>query len=165
MSEAFVGEVRLVGFNFAPQGWAICNGKIFQISDNPALFNLIGNTYGGDGQTTFAIPGLQGRVPVHMGPGYTIGTQGGVETVAITAATFPVHQHSLVMSSSPGNSNNPNNAVVGSGPRMYRNEAPTTAMSATMVSTSAGAGLAHNNLQPYQTLNWIIALYGIFPSQ
>jgi microcystin-dependent protein len=165
MSDAFVGEVRLVGFNFAPQGWAICNGQVYQVSDNPTLFTLFGNTYGGDGQSTFAIPGLQGRVPVHVGAGYTIGTQGGAETVTITAATFPAHQHSLVMSSSSGNSNNPNNAVTGIGPRIYRNESPTTAMSATMVSLSAGSGQAHNNLQPYQALNWIIALYGIFPSQ
>jgi len=170
MSTAFVGEVRLVGFNFAPVGWALCNGQLVAISENPTLFNLIGTIYGGDGQSTFALPNLQGRIPIHQGSlaggsNYVIGQVGGVESVTITTSQYPIHNHVLLGSSNNGSGNNPANNAVGSGLKVYLNENPTTSMNASMVGQSGGGNQPHDNLQPYQVLNWIISLYGVYPSQ
>jgi len=169
MSSPYVGEVRLVGFNFAPVNWSICNGNILSISGNESLFNLIGTTYGGNGQTTFGLPNLQGRVPVHQGTGggatYVIGQLGGQEAVSISAANYPAHNHTLQASSTAGASATPANNTVGSGSKIYAppTDNPGTAMNAAMVSVSTGGNLPHNNVQPFLALNWIIALYGIFP--
>jgi len=166
MSQPFIGQLSLVGFNFAPLGWNICQGQLISISSNEALYALIGTTYGGDGQSTFQLPNLQGRIPVHQGPGYTMGMVGGSETVTILAANFPSHTHALVANaSSTAPVNTPGSNSVANGSKIYKNVPPTTAMSSAMVGVSTGGNLPHNNIQPYQALNWIIAMEGIFPTQ
>jgi microcystin-dependent protein len=170
MSESYIGEVRLVGFNFAPVGWAFCNGQLLPISQYSPLFNLIGTTYGGDGQTTFGVPNLQGRIPIHQGVlagggSYVIGQTGGLETVLVGVTQYPAHGHALLGSSNSGNANNPANQTVGSGLKVYLTESPTTAMNTSMVGPSGGANQPHENRQPYQVLNWIISLFGVYPSQ
>jgi microcystin-dependent protein len=164
--DPFIGEVRAVGFNFGPAGWNICQGQLISISDNQALFTLIGTTYGGDGMSTFGLPNLQSRIPVHQGNGYVIGQLGGVETVTINASSFPTHQHSLVASSSSTSPTNvPSNNFMAAGLKIYRTASPSEGMNPAMVSFSNGGNLPHNNIQPYQAINWIIALSGVFPSQ
>jgi len=170
MSQPFVGEVRLVGFSFAPVGWAICQGQLVPISENETLFNLIGTTYGGDGQSTFGLPNLQGRIPIHQGSNgvstYVMGEVGGVETVTLNLNQYPSHSHSLMASSdSTSGLSNPSNATVGSGLTVYGTATPVAPMSSVMVGASAGGSQPHDNMQPYLTLNWIISLYGIYPSQ
>jgi microcystin-dependent protein len=169
VSNNYVGEVRLVGFNFAPLGWLYCQGQTLPISENPALYQLIGTTYGGDGQQTFQLPNLQGRVPVHQGTlqgggVYVLGQTGGTENVTITNNSYPNHNHALSGSGNAGSANAPGNNVVGR-LNVYTAVTPTTATSSSFLSTAPGSNLPHNNLQPYQVLNWIIALEGIFPSQ
>jgi microcystin-dependent protein len=169
MSDQYIGEVRLVGFNFAPEDWAFCAGQSISISQNPTLFNLIGTTYGGDGQNTFALPDLRGRIPIHQGfngaSNYVLGQTGGVEMVTLTIGQYPAHSHSVLGSPAAASSNKPANNAVGAGLKAYSSEAPTTPMNAAMVGSSGGGNLPHNNLQPYLALNWIIALYGIYPTQ
>jgi microcystin-dependent protein len=170
MSQPYIGEIRLVGFNFAPVDWAFCNGQIIAISQNEALFNLIGTTYGGDGQTTFALPNLCSRTPIHMGTSstgtsYTIGEPGGLETVDLTTGQLPSHSHPIVVQGAAGNVPSPVGAVLaGSTAGQYTAVANANGTSGATL-TSAGGGTAHNNLQPALCLNYIIALYGIFPSQ
>ncbi|MGD0830538.1 MAG: tail fiber protein [Terracidiphilus sp.] len=170
MSDQYVGEVRLVGFNFAPIDWQICNGALLAISEYAPLFNLIGTYYGGDGQSTFGLPNLQGRIPIHQGTGtsgttYVIGQTGGVESVTINASSYPAHNHSLFASTASGNSAAPTGKVAGGGLNVYTNLAPDNAMLPQMVGYNGGGNQPHNNLQPLLTLNWIIALYGVYPSQ
>jgi len=171
MSQPYVGEVRAVGFNFAPVGWQICNGQQIAISENSTLYNLIGTTYGGDGQQTFNLPNLQSRIPIHQGTNagttYVIGETGGLETVTINANQYPQHTHPFMASGNSGNLSTAGNNTVGAGSKIYgaATESPTTAMNASMVGTASGGNQPHNNLQPYLVLNWIIALYGVFPSQ
>jgi len=169
MSTAYVGEVRLVGFNFAPVGWALCAGQLMAISQNTTLYNLIGTTYGGDGQSTFALPNLQGRIPVHQGSSgggnYVIGQTGGAETVPLTLNQYPIHNHNLIGSGNPGAGNNPSGNLVCSGLKVYFNENPATAMNQSMVGSSGGGSQPHDNRQPYQVLNWIISLFGVYPAQ
>jgi microcystin-dependent protein len=168
MSQPYVGQVLLVGFNFAPANWSMCNGAILSIAENTELFELIGITYGGNGQTTFNLPDLQGRIPIHQGSNgvssYVMGETGGVETVTLSLSQYPLHNHALMGSSNNGAFINPANNAVG-GAAIYSAETPATAMNSNMVGMSGGGGQAHNNLQPYLALNWIIALFGIFPSQ
>jgi len=169
MSQCFLGEVRLAGFNFAPVGWAFCNGAIISIADNSALYALIGTTYGGDGQSTFGLPDLQGRIPLHQGnlaggSNYVIGQVGGVETVTVTSQQIPAHNHSLMASSTAASLNNPANQTVG-GVGIYSNRAPGKSMNSAMVGFSQGGSLPHDNMQPYLALNWIIAMGGVFPTQ
>lgn len=170
MGSPFIGELRLVGFNFAPVNWAQCQGQIIAISDNSTLFNLIGTTYGGNGQSTFALPNLQSRIPVHMGTGssgttYLIGQTGGVESVTLTINQYPSHTHSaMANSNATGSVNSPNNNILSTGQNIYRNQTPSVNMADGMLSNDGGSQ-PHNNLQPYLALNWIISLLGIFPSQ
>jgi microcystin-dependent protein len=178
----FIGEIRLVGFNFPPVGWALCNGQLVSISDNSALFALLGTTYGGDGVNTFALPNLNSRVAVganggSTGPGlstYQLGQIGGAETVTLTSAQLPVHNHPLagtIMGATAGTaSNDPAGRVPG--PAQQNRYAPTAPAAATLapgaVTVTAAAnsgGQAHSNLPPVLALNYIIALEGIFPSQ
>ena len=169
MSQPFVGEVRLVGFNFAPVGWSICNGDLISISENSTLFQLIGTTYGGNGQSTFALPNLQSRVAVHQGTSsqgnsYVIGLTGGDETVTLSLSQYPAHTHSLMASANKADSNTPAGNTVGNGLIAYSVLAPDTAMNTSAVGPSGG-NLPHNNLQPFLALNWIISLFGVFPSR
>jgi microcystin-dependent protein len=172
MSSPYIGEVRLVGFNFAPLDWSFCNGQLLSISENSTLFTLIGTTYGGDGQSTFGLPDLRGRVPVHQGslPGggtYVIGQVSGVENVTINFNSYPNHSHALSASSNPGTSSSPNGNVAGTLANSYSAATPTAslAMNAQVLAAAAGSNQPHENLQPYVVLNWVIALYGVYPSQ
>jgi microcystin-dependent protein len=171
MGQPFVGECRLIGFNFAPSGWLMCQGQLISISENPTLYQLIGTTYGGDGQQTFAMPDLQGRVPIHQGSfqsvPFTIGQRAGVEAVTVTTQQMPTHSHLLQASGSNGNSNNPvNNVLAGNATQVYYgpNPAPVRAMNQAAI-TFAGGSLPHSNLQPYLTMTWVISLFGIYPTQ
>jgi microcystin-dependent protein len=171
MSEPFVGECRLVGFNFAPSGWLLCQGQLIAISENTTLFQLIGTTYGGDGVQTFAMPDLRGRVPIHQGVNqsvnFTIGEKAGVETVLLTTGQMATHNHPLQASGSNGTSNSPQNNVLAANPTLVYfgpNPAPIRAMNPLAI-TFAGGSLAHDNLQPYLTMSWVISLFGIYPTQ
>jgi microcystin-dependent protein len=164
VSSPYVGQLLLVGYNFAPVGWQLCNGQLMQISQYDALFALIGTTYGGDGVSTFALPDLRSRVPVHQGSGYTMGQTGGVENVAINASTFPTHTHPLAESnSSSGPSSNPTSQAVGAF-ELYVAQTPSTPMSSNMVGMSGGSQ-PHSNIQPFLAMNWIISMFGVFPTQ
>jgi len=179
MSEPFLGEIRMVGFNFAPVGWALCNGQTLSISQNSALFALLGTTFGGNGTTTFNLPDLQGRAAVHMGQGaglspYVIGQNGGSENVPLTQAQMPTHNQRVGVSNQAGAVADPTNAILAQGNAGttrspvtaldYVSTPATGALSPTAVS-QAGGNLPHPNLQPYLTVNFIIALSGIFPSR
>lgn len=167
MSEPYVGEIRMVGFNFAPVGWAFCNGAVMAISQFETLFNLIGTTYGGDGQNTFALPDLQGRFPVHQGASYFIGETGGVENVTLTVNQMPAHNHAAVCSPSGGNVASPAAAFWSTDPEgntAAYNEVAGSSMGGSALA-SAGSGQPHENVQPFLGLNFIISLFGIFPSQ
>ncbi len=172
MSNPFLGEIRMAGFNFAPVGWAFCNGQIMSIQQNAALFSLLGTQYGGDGITTFALPNLQSRVPIHMGTGaglspYFIGQLGGVETVTLNINQMPQHNHLINAASGGGNQANPSGnypAVESTGTSLNYSNAPNATMNAQAL-TNAGGSQPHTNIQPYLCINFIIALQGIFPSR
>jgi microcystin-dependent protein len=171
MSTPFIAEVRLVGFNFAPADWNFCNGQLLSISQYDALFALIGTTYGGDGQSTFGLPDLRGRIPIHQGSNgvstYVMGQTGGLENVTITSNAYPLHSHVLSASPNPGTSGSPTGNVAGGLSNAYSASAPSTSlpMNATVLGSAQGSGQPHSNLQPYLTLNWVISLFGVFPSQ
>ncbi|HEX7654927.1 MAG TPA: tail fiber protein [Verrucomicrobiae bacterium] len=169
MSQPYVGEIRIVGFSFAPSGWAFCDGALLDISQNDVLFNLIGTTYGGDGQNTFALPNLQSRFPMHMGTGgggtYVIGQYGGTESETLTTQQMPAHTHVPQANSGAGNSNSPTNAVWANWTgNQYSDLGTSGAMAAASLQTSGG-NQPHENMHPYQCVNFVISLYGIFPSQ
>jgi len=171
MSEPFIAEIRIFAGNFAPRNWAFCNGQLLPISQNTALFSLIGTTYGGDGRTTTALPNLQGRAPMHpgRGPGLTerrLGQTGGTETVTLSEAQMANHSHTLRGTVSRGASSQPQgNAFNRSvGDTAYHTPTNLTGMSAAMA-PSTGGGQAHNNMQPYLAINFIIALVGLYPSR
>jgi microcystin-dependent protein len=169
MSSPYVGEIRMFGGNFAPVGWAFCNGATMPISENDALFNLIGTTYGGDGQVTFNLPNLQSRLPMHQGTGpglspRTIGEAGGVETVTLTTQQIPTHSHAPLSISGNGNQTTPQNGVwAGVATSIYTSNAPNTAFNNTL-GGSAGGSQPHDNMMPYLAINFIISLFGIYPS-
>ena len=171
MSQPFVGQLMLGGWNFAPAGWQTCDGSLLAISQFDTLFNLIGTTFGGDGQATFAVPDLRGRVPVGAGngpglSGYVIGQTGGVENVTLSAAQIPAHSHP--MSANSGNGTSPfasNNTPAVSTTNVYHPGAPAASAMNSQSCGSFGGSQPHDNLQPYLTLNWVISLFGIFPSQ
>lgn len=168
MSQAYIGEVRLVGFNFPPVGWAQCAGQLIAISENSALFNLIGTTYGGNGQTNFGLPNLQGRIPIHQGSNgttnYVYGQMGGAETVTIGIGQYPMHNHLLYGSSSSGGANSPIDNVVAAVQDAYSGPPLGAAMNTGVLAMSGGGNQAHENRQPYLAINWIISLYGIYPT-
>ncbi len=170
-TDPFIGQLALVSFNFAPHGWAFCNGQILPISQNQALFSLIGTTYGGDGVTTFALPDLRGRVPLSSGQGpglqnYVIGQTGGQEFVTLTLSQIPAHTHAAMCDTTVASTDAPAGMIparnAGGVPQYGTNAAASMSSSAI---GSAGGGQAHENRQPYITLNWIIALQGVFPTQ
>ena len=165
MSNPYVGEIRMFGGNFAPVGWAFCNGQLLPISENPTLFNLIGTTYGGDGQTTFALPNLQSRVPIHQGNAHVIGEVGGAESVTLALAQIPAHTHTPQASSSPGTSASPSGNVWAAwSDAQYSATAPAAAMASPALAP-AGGSQPHENMPPFVAVNFIISLFGIFPSQ
>jgi microcystin-dependent protein len=166
MAQPYVGEIRMFAGNFAPAGWMFCEGQLLPISEYETLFNLIGTTYGGDGQSTFALPDLRGRVPIHFGNGFTLAETGGVETVTLTVSQIPAHSHPLLASSSPGTSNTPvgNLTAESASINTYIQDVTNSNMSPSAVS-SVGGSQPHNNFQPYLCVDFIISLFGIFPSQ
>ena len=165
MAQPYVGEIRMFAGNFAPAGWMLCDGQLLPISENETLFQLIGTTYGGDGQSTFALPQLQSRVPIHQGNGFNLADSGGVETVTLTVQQIPAHGHSFLGTSSNSNDANAINNVVAQATSgfPYLNAPPTVAMAPGSV-TPTGGSQPHENLQPYLVINFIISLFGIFPS-
>ncbi len=163
MSEPFLSEIRIMSFGFAPKGWALCNGQLLPINQNQALFSLLGTTYGGNGQTTFALPNLQRRTPIHVGNGHTLGEAAGSESVTLTQAQMPMHLHALMATNANGATPNPTGAVLGAVNNLYSNATGLTSLHPASV-TSVGGSQPHNNLQPYLTLTFCIALQGIFPS-
>ena len=173
MSEPFIGEIKMFGGNFAPRGFAKCDGQLLSISQNQTLFALLGTIYGGDGRTTFALPELRGRLPIDdgSGPGLTprpLGQKAGAENVSITAATMPAHSHAVMGTTNPGDSNNPAAKVPAVAPvAAYSDEPPdaTNAQFASSAISNAGNGQTHSNVMPFQVICFIIALDGTFPSR
>lgn len=172
MAEPFIGEIRMFGGNFAPRGWALCDGQLLAVSQNDALFSLLGTIYGGDGRTTFGLPDMRGRVPVHEGstPGLTpkrLGQKGGVEAVTLTANEIPQHDHAMSASTDVGSSDSPagNYVAENSRTRLYRNVSSATAPMAGDFLGNAGGGQPHNNMMPFTCVNYIIALVGVYPSR
>lgn len=176
MADPFVAEIRIFPFNFAPKGWAFCDGQLLPLSQNTALFSLLGTTYGGDGKSTFALPDLQGSVPMHPGQGpglslYDLGQIGGSETITLLVSEIPAHTHSVGRAlGDAGNSITPVNSVwaqsaAGRGAAaLYKDGAPTGKVNLNSLNVTGG-GLPHNNMQPYLTLNFCIALQGVFPAR
>ncbi len=168
MSEPFLAEIRIVGFNFAPRGWAFCDGQILPINQNQSLYSLLGTNYGGDGRTSFALPDLRGRTPIHVSDSHRLAQKSGAETVTLTAAEIAAHTHTAKASSTAADSNRPPGRVLAesTGDDIYRDPeaANMTALRSGSVA-NAGGGQAHNNMQPYLTLGFVIALRGLFPSR
>lgn len=172
MSEPFIGEIRMFGGDYAPRGWALCDGQLLPITSNEALFSLLGTIYGGDGRTTFGLPDLRGRVPVQQGtgpglPSVAIGSRSGSETVALTPPELPSHSHTLAATTDPATENAPNENLLAKqarfGPALYAEPGSTVALGDTVGPT--GDGEPHENMQPFAVVNFIIALVGIFPSR
>ncbi|MGD9101677.1 MAG: tail fiber protein [Anaerolineae bacterium] len=170
MSEPFVGEIRMFAGNFAPRGWAFCDGQLLAVSQNDALFSLFGTIYGGDGRTTFGLPDLRGRIPVHQGqgPGLSnrrLGQKGGAERVTLNSNQLPAHSHPLMASSDAASATSPSGSMLGTpGFNAYASAAPADAMNASAIG-NAGGGQGHSNLQPFLCINFIVALVGIYPSR
>lgn len=170
MSQPYVGEVRLFAGSFAPSGWAFCQGQLVSIAENEVLFQLIGTTYGGDGETTYALPDLRGRVPLHQGTGQglsvrTIGEQGGAESVTLLPSQLPSHTHDLRVSTAAATGMSPGGAVLAATATASYGPGPaTTAMAAGAIGSTSGNVQPHANMAPTLTVSYIISLYGIFPS-
>ncbi len=164
MAEPFLSEIRLFTFTFAPKGWALCNGQLLPINQNQALFSLLGTTYGGDGRVNFGLPNLQGRVPIHMGNGHTLGERGGEQGHTLSTSELPTHVHALSGTNNNGAVNNPNNNFIGAVNNMFAQGGSLVAFDPTSV-TTVGGSQAHQNMEPFLVLNFSIALQGIFPSQ
>jgi microcystin-dependent protein len=171
MSNPYIGEIRMFGGSFAPAGWAFCDGQLMPISENDALFTLIGTTYGGDGQSTFGLPDLQSRIPIHQFQGsglqnYVIGEAGGVEAVTLTTQQIPTHNHPFAASTAGGASNTPQDNIPASPPqaKIYRVGVPGDPFPATLVQPTGGSQ-PHDNIMPYLAISYIISLFGVFPTQ
>lgn len=166
MAQPYVGEIRMFAGNFAPAGWMFCEGQLLPISEYETLFNLIGTTYGGDGQSTFALPDLRGRIPLHFGNGFTLAETGGVETVTLTVSQIPAHSHPLLAAAVTGDQVNCAGNLLSNSFNVtpYINDVPNGNMSPSAI-TSTGGSQPHNNFQPYLCVDFIISLFGIFPSQ
>jgi microcystin-dependent protein len=166
MGTPYVGEIRMFGGNFAPAGWMFCEGQLLPISENTTLFQLIGTTYGGDGQNTFALPDLRGRLPLHFGNGFTLAETGGAEQITLTVNQIPAHSHALLASTTTAQQTQGTGQVLANSATalMYIEDTPTVALNPNSV-TSAGGSQPHTNFQPYLCINFIISLFGVFPSQ
>lgn len=164
MSEPFLSEIRIMSFNFPPKGWAFCNGQLLPINQNQALFSLLGTTYGGDGRVNFALPNLQGKVPIHFGNGHTLGETAGSSSVTVNIQQLPQHVHLLQATNTTATLDAPGGKLLGAAPiSAYGPAASLTPMAAGTVS-NVGGSQPHNNMMPYLVLNFCIALQGIFPS-
>ncbi|MFL6227320.1 MAG: phage tail protein [Pyrinomonadaceae bacterium] len=166
MAQPYVGEIRMFAGNFAPAGWMFCEGQLLPISENEILFQLIGTTYGGDGESTFALPDLRGRLPIHFGGGFTLAETGGAEEITLTVNQIPAHTHPMLASTAAGTQNAPANDVTASSPSvtLYTGDVTDNNMSANAVSVIGGSQ-PHTNFQPYLCVDFIISLFGLFPSQ
>ena len=169
MSDPFLAEFRIFSFNFPPTGWAFCDGQLMPISQNTALFALLGTVYGGDGKSTFALPNMQGAAPMHPGQGQGLserfqGEMSGSETVTLISSEMPYHTHSMSISNEDANNTNPQGNITGRGNAIYGPHTPLKAMDFNSLPPSGGS-LPHNNMQPYLTLNFCIALQGVFPQR
>ena len=166
MAQPYVGEIRMFGGNFAPAGWMFCEGQLLPISENETLFQLIGTTYGGDGQETFALPDLRGRIPIHQGNGFILAESGGAEEITLTTNQIPIHTHNLTGSLSLDDQTAPAGKVLGEsrpGDKNYFQDVPLVTMAATAIGP-VGGSQPHTNFQPYLCVDFIISLFGIFPS-
>ena len=165
MAQPYVGEIRMFAGNFAPAGWMFCDGSLLPISENETLFNLIGTTYGGDGQSTFALPDLRGRLPIHQGNGFILAETGGAEEITLTVQQIPAHTHPLLASTDPATVPNPQSNVLATTATAtpYFNINPATPLSPQAISP-VGGSQPHTNFQPYLCVNFIISQFGIFPS-
>lgn len=165
MSEPFLAEIRMMGFNFAPRGWAFCDGQILPINQNQSLYSLLGTTYGGDGRTSFALPDMRGRTPIHVGNGHTEGQKSGEETHTLSAAEMPQHDHVMEATNNPATVSEGTGRVLGrTTSNVYSNAAPNVSLAPGTVA-NVGGGQAHENMQPYTAINFCIALRGLFPSR
>ena len=166
MSEPFVGEIRMFTGSFAPRGWAFCDGQLLAVSQNDALFSLLGTTYGGDGRTTFGLPDLRGRIPIHQGNGHRLGSKAGEEQVTLTVNQMPSHTHPMVGSTTPANEANPEGMVVAESSTfdLYQSTAPSSDMSPSAIA-GVGGSQHHDNMMPFLCVHFIIALFGIYPSR
>jgi microcystin-dependent protein len=164
MAQPYIGEIRMFAGNFAPAGWMFCEGQLLPISENDALFTLIGTTYGGDGQETFGLPDLRGRLPIHMGDGFLLAETGGAEEVTLTVSQLPAHSHPLLGTASIANDANPGGNVAAQTNTFdaYQSSPPNTPMAPQSISP-VGGSQPHTNFQPYLCINFIISLFGIFP--
>jgi microcystin-dependent protein len=165
MAQPYVGEIRMFAGNFAPAGWMFCEGQLLPISEYETLFNLVGTTYGGDGQSTFALPDMRGRLPVHMGNGFTLAETGGAEEITLTVSQIPAHGHPMIASINVAQDSSPQNKVLGqSGSALlYIQDAVDNNLSPNSVS-EVGGSQPHTNFQPYLCVDFIISLFGIYPS-
>jgi microcystin-dependent protein len=168
MAEPFLGEVRMMSFEFAPKGWALCNGQLLPINQNQALFSLLGTTFGGDGRVNFALPDLRARTPLHVGSGHTLGERGGEQAHTVSIAELPTHAHVLSASSTDGNAPVPNgpagNVLASTGATLAYGDANNLVALNPASVTKTGGSQAHQNMQPFLTISFCIALQGIFPS-
>ena len=165
MAQPYVGEIRMFAGNFAPVGWMFCEGQLLPISENETLFQLVGTTYGGDGQSTFALPDLRGRFPIHQGGGFTLAETGGAESITLTVQQIPAHAHVVIASDNIPAVASPENNVLGqAAAKFYRAGTPTIPLNAGAVATTGGSQ-PHTNFQPYLCVSFIISLFGIFPAQ
>ncbi|MBD8499463.1 tail fiber protein [Paenibacillus arenosi] len=165
MMESYVGEIRMFGGNFAPQGWALCNGQLISIAENEVLFSLIGTTYGGDGQTTFALPDLRGRIPLHTSNTLPLGSKAGTETVTLISSQLPAHTHQVVSVGAAGQSASPTNMLWAASPAPIYGQSSTTVNMNAQSITAVGGNQPHDNMMPTTTISFIISLYGVYPSQ
>ena len=167
MAQPYVGEIRMFAGNFAPAGWAFCDGQLLPISENETLFQLIGTTYGGDGESTFALPDLRGRLPIHQGNGFILAETGGAEEITLTVNQIPSHSHPMLGSLNTANNNSPANQVLASsavfGVNPYGTDAPITSLHPSSVGP-VGGSQPHTNFQPYLCVDFIISLFGIVPA-
>jgi microcystin-dependent protein len=165
VAQPYVGEIRMFAGNFAPAGWMFCEGQLLPISENETLFTLIGTTYGGDGQSTFALPDLRGRIPIHQGNGFILAETGGAEEITLTVNQIAAHSHPLLASGDLGNNVGPaNNVTANSQGALLYIEDPASVNASPQAVSSTGGGQPHTNFQPYLCVDFIISLFGIFPS-